>query len=503
MITLLLPILFPIVAGIAILALPGKAFAFGRAGGERRGLCIMTSGFFVVTALLLVNALLTTTPKDMPQIAFFLTRKLPLQFGFDAIGRIFAVMISVVMLLAGCFSFAYMKHEHREKRYYGCYLIVYGMLNGLCFADNLVTFYLFFELMTITSMPLVLHTQTKEAILAGLKYLFYSFAGAYMVLFGLFYLNRFCLSNTLTFGAGGILDMSLVEGNETLLLVTAFLMILGFSVKAGMFPLHAWLTKAHPIAPAPVSAVLSGIVVKAGVLGIIRVVYYLFGTRFLAGTWVQYTWMILSLITILMGSMMAYLEKGLKKRLAYSTVSQVSYILFGLALMQQTAFTGAILHTVFHAFMKTALFLAAGAMIYQTGRKNVSEFGGIGKEMPIVMWCYTIASLGLIGIPPASGFISKWYLALGSLYFGVRAYAYIGVIVLLVSALLTAGYLLPITIKGFFVGDDYDYQARKKKEPVKLMTVPLIILAAMTLLLGMFPNGLISYIGEIAAAIMR
>ncbi|MCM1104389.1 MAG: proton-conducting membrane transporter [Clostridium sp.] len=501
--TLLLPVLFPIAAGILILVTPGKVFAFGRPIWERKGLCIITGGLFVVTALLVLNALLTTTPRDMPQIAFFLTRKLPIQFGFDALGRVFAVMISIVMLLAGFFSFVYMKHEQREKRYYGFYLIVYGMLNGLCFADNLMTFYLFYELMTITSVPLVLHSQTKEAIFAGLKYLFYSFCGAYMVLFGLFCLSRYCLSNTLTFGAGGILDKTLTEGHETLLLVTAFLMILGFGVKAGMFPLHAWLTKAHPAAPAPVSAVLSGIVVKAGVLGIIRVVYYLFGTQFLAGTWVQYTWLILTLVTIVMGSMMAYWEKGLKKRLAYSTISQVSYILFGLALMQPTAFTGAILHTVFHAFMKAALFLAAGAMIYQTGKKNVSEFSGIGKEMPIVMWCYTIASLGLIGIPPASGFISKWYLALGSLDFGARAFAYIGVIVLLVSALLTAGYLLPVTIRGFFVGEDYDYGALKKKEPSKLMTVPLILLAALTLLLGMFPGGLISYIGEIAANIIR
>lgn len=501
--TLLLPILFPTAAGIAILALPKKAFAFGRPIGERKGLCTITGGFFVVTALLLVNALLTTTPRDMPEIAFFLTRRLPIQLGFDMVGRVFAVTISVVMLLSGFFSFAYMKHEHREKRYYGFFLILYGMLNGLCFADNLITFYLFYELMTIAGMPLVLHTQTKEAILAGLKYVFYSFCGAYMVLFGLFCLNRFCLSNTLTFGAGGILDATLIEGHETLLLVTAFFMILGFGVKAGMFPLHAWLTKAHPAAPAPVSAVLSGVVVKAGVLGMIRVVYYLFGTDFLKGTWVQYTWLILSLVTIVMGSMMAYMEKGLKKRLAYSTISQAAYILFGLALMQQTAFTGAVLHTVFHAFMKAALFLAAGAIIYQTGRKNVSELSGIGKEMPVVMWCYTIASLGLIGIPPASGFISKWYLALGSLDFGMRALAYTGVAALLISALLTAGYLLPAAVKGFFVGDGYDYGSLKKKEPSKLMTVPLILLAGLTLLLGMFPNGPVSYIGNIAASVMR
>lgn len=501
--TYLLPILFPIAAGIATLVLPGKAFTLGKPGGERRKICIVAGGFLVVTALLVLNALLATTVKDAPQIAFFLTRKLPIQFGFDEVGRIFAVMISAVMLTAGFFSFAYMKHEQHEKRYYGFYLILYGMLNGLVFADNLITFYLFYELMTITSMPLVLHTQTKEALLAGLKYLFYSFCGAYMVLFGLFQLGRYCLSNTLTFGAGGILDMSIVEGHETLLLITAFLMILGFSVKAGMFPLHAWLTKAHPAAPAPISAVLSGIVVKAGVLGIIRVVYYLFGTKFLAGTWVQYVWLVLSMITILMGSMLAYMEKGLKKRLAYSTVSQVSYILFGLALMQQAAFTGALLHTVFHALMKAALFLSAGAIIYQTGKKNIAELSGIGKQMPVVMWCYTIVSLGLIGIPPASGFISKWSLAMGALAFPMRAVGYLGVAALLVSALLTAGYLLPVTIRGFFVGNDFDYGSLKKKEPSKFMTVPLLILAAATLLLGMFPNGMISYIGKIAEGLIR
>lgn len=501
--TWLLPILFPIAAGIMILALPGRAFAFGRLGGERRRLCIIFGGLLVVTALLVLNALLATAAKDAPRIAFFLTRKLPIQFGFDGVGRIFAVMISIVMLSAGFYSFSYMKHEQHEKRYYGFYLILYGMLNGLCFADNLMTFYLFYELMTITSMPLVLHMQTKEAVLAGLKYLFYSFCGAYMVLFGLFSMGRYCLSNTLTFGAGGILDMSIVEGHETLLLVTAFLMILGFSVKAGMFPLHAWLTKAHPAAPAPISAVLSGIVVKAGVLGIIRVVYYLFGTSFLAGTWVQYLWLALSMITIIMGSMLAYLEKGLKKRLAYSTISQVSYILFGLALMRQQAFTGAILHTVYHAFMKAALFLAAGAIIYQTGKKNVPELTGIGKQMPIVMWCYTIASLGLIGIPPASGFISKWHLALGALDHPIYPVGIAGVAALLVSALLTAGYLLPVTLRGFFAGSDFDYGALKKKEPSKFMTIPLLVLAAATMLLGMFPNGLISYIEKIAAAVLR
>ena len=321
-----------------------------------------------------------------------------------------------------------------------------------------------------------------------------------MALFGLFFLNKY--ATTLNFTAGGTLNMELVSSNQTLMLIVAFCMIMGFSVKAGMFPLHAWLPTAHPVAPAPASAVLSGIIVKAGVLGIIRVVFYIFGADFIRGTWVQYAWMILALITVFMGSMLAYLEKGMKKRLAYSTVSQLSYILFGLAILNPIGMTGALLHVIFHAFIKTVLFLAAGAIIYKTGKTNVDELRGIGKEMPITIWCFTIVSLGLIGIPPMSGFISKWYLAIGALDSGIRVFAVLGPIVLLVSALLTAGYLLPVTIKGFFPGADYDYSALQKKEPNKWMTVPMLLMIAFTILLGIFPNQLIEYINQIVSLVM-
>lgn len=244
------------------------------------------------------------------------------------------------------------------------------------------------------------------------------------------------------------------------------LMLVGFGVKAGMFPMHAWLTTAHPVAPAPASAILSAVIVKAGVLAIVRVVYYIFGVSFLKETWVQTVWMVLSLLTIFMGSMLAYREPVLKKRLAYSTVSQLSYILFGLSVMNAGAVTGSLLHVLCHGFIKAALFLCAGAVIYMTGKTKVEELRGIGKEMPLLMWCYTIASLGLIGIPPTGGFISKWYLAEGALSSSMAGFNWIGPVILLVSALLTAGYLLPVTIYGFFPGADFDYEnLRKKNHP--------------------------------------
>lgn len=427
-------------------------------------------------------------------LLFNLTENLPILFKVDAMSIIFAAVTIIIFLGSGIFSLEYMKHEQKKKRFYVFYLLAFLVLMGLCFAGNLITFYLFFEMLTLASTPLVLHSGSREANMAGLKYLFYSLCGAYMALFGLYFVSKY--GNTLTFSEGGVINQELAAGHTGLLLVAAFVMILGFSVKAGMFPMHAWLSAAHPVAPAPASTVLSAVIVKAGVLGIIRVIYYIFGAAFLKGTWVQTAFMVLTLITIFMGSMLAYREPVLKKRLAYSTVSQVSYILFGLSAMDMNSVTGGVLHVIAHGFIKAALFLCAGAIIYMTGKTRVEELKGIGKEMPLLMWCYTIVSLGLIGIPPTGGFISKWYLAMGSLETGIPGFSWIGPVVLLVSALLTAGYLLPITIQGFFPGADYDYKALKKKEPSALMTVPVLILTVLTVFMGLFPGQLISWIQQ-------
>lgn len=472
---IMIPILLPICAGILLLIMPEFK--------NRRALCGYVGSILFLTGAFVVGNLFG---ESTGFTLFSLTKTLPVYFKPDTLSKVFLAIVTVVWILAGIFSFTYMKHEQKEKRYFGFYLIVYGVLVGLDCAGNLITFYLFYELMTLTSLPLVLHTETKEAILAGMKYLFYSLCGAYMALFGLYFLYRY--GNTLTFTPGGVLNPELLPGHETLLLVTAMLMILGFGVKAGMFPLHAWLTAAHPVAPAPASAALSGIIVKCGVLGIIRVVYDLFGTDFLRGTWVQTTWLILTLITVFMGSMMAYREKVLKRRLAYSTVSQISYILFGLALMEPTAMDGALLHTICHAFTKCGLFLAAGAIIYKTGKTRVEELRGIGKEMPVTIWCFTFLSLTLIGIPPTGGFLSKWYLGTGALQTGIPVISWLGPVILLISALLTAGYLLPITVQGFLPGADFDYSSLKKREPNKTMLVPLILLTVLAVCLGLFPD---------------
>ena len=482
---ILSPFLFPILMGVYLL--------IRKEMRERKNLLILTGAILVITAALAILSVCLVSGQEL--VLFHMTQALPIVFRLDEMGVLFTLLTVLIFLCAGFFSFEYMKHEEKEKRYYGYYLITFGVLLALCFAGNMITFYLFFEMLTLFSMPLVLHNGSREAIMAGLKYLFYSLCGAYMALFGLYFVQKYGV--TLAF-AGEHIGTELAKGQEGILLLSAFLMILGFSVKAGMFPLHAWLPAAHPVAPAPASAVLSAMIAKGGVLGIIRVIYYLFDPAFLAGTWVQYAFMALTLITVFMGSMLAYREPVIKKRFAYSTVSQISYVLFGLSVMNITSATGGVLHVICHGIIKTVLFLCAGAIIYQTGKTRVEELKGIGKEMPLLMWCFTIVSLGLIGIPPTGGFISKWYLALGALGMGdgiVRpAAAYLGIAILLISALLTAGYLLPIIIRGFFPGADYDYVSLKKKEPGKLMIFPILILTVLSVLIGLFPNPITAFI---------
>ena len=486
---MIMPILFPIIAGILLLAYPKVK--------KRKNIITYTAVVLFTTAALVIWNLVS---QENPVTLFWLTDKISIGFKIDEISKLFVSIVTIVWILAGIHSFVYMKHEENEKRYFGFYLIVYGVLIGLDFAGNLITFYMFYEFMTLMSFPLVIHTRSKEAIMAGLKYLFYSFAGAYMVLFGIYFLFRY--APTLDFIAGGSLDLTSMPEKTGLFLVVAFLMIMGFSVKAGMFPMHAWLPSAHPVAPSPASAALSGIIVKSGVLGIIRAIYYVIGAEFIRGTWVQNTWMILALITVFMGSMLAYREKVLKKRLAYSTVSQISYILLGLAVLAPDGFTGGLLHTCFHAFIKCGLFLVAGAIIYNTGATRVEELKGIGKKMPLTLWCFTFLSLALIGIPPASGFISKWYLCVGALNANVGIYGYLIPVILLISALLTAGYLLPITINGFFPGEDFKVTKGMKKESPMGMLIPIAILAILAVILGVFPNELIAYISKISQTVL-
>ena len=501
---LLVSILLPSMAGIILLA---SAFADVLKKKSKKQLKAQakksqTPLHLFVGAILAVSAaviLYTAWSGEKSLTLFTLVDNISFRLSLDLLGSFFVTIVCIGWLAAGLYSFVYMSHEGGEKSFFGWFLMVFGVLVGLCFSGNLVTMYFFFELMTLTSMPLVLHNGSREAIMAALKYLFYSMCGAYGALFGIFFLFRYCSS--LDFAAGGHLNMTLVSGHEGILLAAVFAMILGFGVKAGMLPMHAWLPTAHPVAPSPASAVLSAVIAKFGVFAIIRTVFYVVGPEFLKGTWVQYAWMTLALLTVFMGSMLAYREKVFKKRLAYSTVSQVSYVLYGLSVLTADGFTGALFHTLAHFFIKTGLFLTAGVFIFKFGYTKVEELRGLGKKMPILMWSYTFLALALIGIPPTGGFISKWYLAAGSLNSGITFFSWFGPVVLLLSALLTAGYLLPITINGFFPGGESEAEV-KEEDPHLLMLLPIVILTTMAVLIGLLPNVFVDLISRITNAVL-
>ena len=420
-------------------------------------------------------------------------------FHADEMSWIFAIMTTVVWLMAGMFSFGYMKHDEHKKRYTFFYLLLYVVLLGLDFSSNLITMYLCYELMTLSSMPLILHDLKKESVSAAMKYLYYSIAGAFLALFGIFVLSQYAPS--LDFVAGGHFTAETVQ-NKGLILGALCMMVVGFGAKAGLFPLHAWLPIAHPVAPAPASAVLSGVVVKSGVLAMIRTIFYVVGADVVRGSFVQNVWMVLALLTIVMGSTRAFHENVFKKRLAYSTVSQLSYVLFGLSTLHPIGVAGALLHVLFHSVAKSLLFLSAGSVIHQSGKTNVSELRGIGRQMPITLACFTLGSLSLVGIPPFAGFFSKWYLANGALASEISVFCWLGPVILLLSALLTAGYLFPIAVSGFLSGKAYDKNPAKKCEAGLSMTIPMMILAALALILGLFSKGIIEFVLQLATSLM-
>ena len=461
--------------------------------GQNKHRCVVLS--LALEAVLAGNALFLP---ERELVLLSMTESLTFALKLDGISKLFMAIAAFGFLLTGIYAFRYLEHEEKQERFFTFFLLSQAALMGMDFSRNLITMYLFFEMITLLSMPLVLHDRTEEAVRGALKYLFYSVAGAFLALGCIFFLSQY--TTTMEFVPGGALDAEKLAGHETLIQVAVFLGVVGFGAKAGMYPLHGWLPTAHPVAPAPASAVLSGIIAKAGVLAIIRVIYFSVGAEFLRGTWVQQTWIGLALLTVFMGSMMAYREKVFKKRLAYSSVSQISYALVGLFFLTPESALGGLLHVLFHATIKVCLFLVAGSFIHNTGRHKVDEFVGFGKAMPKTLWGFTLAALALIGIPPASGFVSKWYLALGALDSGMAVYSWLAPVVLLISALLTAGYLLPITVSGFFPGKDVALP-EKNDEGGWAMVAPIWILAGLTLILGLCAGQLVPLMAQLAASL--
>ena len=476
-----------------ILLLPfllGIGCAFCKEENARRLTPVLAAAQTVLTALVIYAAV---SGKDWATNVVYLSESLTFSLKMDGVAAVFAVVTAVCWLLTIPYAAVYMPHSGGEPRFYVFLFTTEAVLLGTALAADMVTLYLFYELTTLCSAPLVLHELKKKAIIGAYKYLFYSVGGAFVALFGVVVLYFHC--DSLSFAVGGTMTEA-----TPLTLAAVFCMILGFGAKAGLFPLHNWLPSAHPAAPAPASALLSGLIAKAGVIAVLRTIFFTAGAGLLRGTWVQTVCLILVLISIFMGSFMGCLEKELKKRLAYSSISQISYVLLGVFILSPLGLTGALLQIFFHAAAKIGVFQSAGAIIYLTDVTTIDRFPALGKRIPVTMICFTMLSLSLVGIPPFGGFHSKWYLAIGALKTLPGAMGYVIPAVLLASALFTAAYLFSPIVHSFFPGRDFPTPARVR-EPAAMM-LSLVVFSASVLLLGLFPNGVISAIRSIAEGLM-
>ena len=455
----------------------------------------MRESWTIMAALAKFAIVLSMLPSVLqgsyPAITLFaISPGISLALKVDSLGIIFALSASALWILTSFFSIGYVRGipEHKQTRYFASFAVCLSATMGIAFAANLLTLVIFYEILTIATYPLVIHKETPEAISAGRKYLVYLLTGGAVLLFAL--ALTYQLSGSVDFRAGGIIPEQVSKSSVILLFI---LFLCSFGVKSAIMPLHSWLPTAMA-APTPVSALLHAVaVVKAGVFGFARAIGFIIGPALLHGSGVAGYLAGLTAATILVASLIAIRQDNLKMRLAYSTVGHLSYIVLGVTMLSPSAWIGGLLHIVNHAMMKITLFFCAGAIHVKTHCEKVSELNGIGRQMPITMGAFALASVGLAGMPPVNGFISKWYLVQGALDVG----QVVLVATFLLSGLLNAGYLFSIVVRAFFAPSD---KFTKFGEASPLMVVPLALTALFSLLLGIFPDQF-PYLYQLAARV--
>ena len=483
---MLLSILFPLLAGLALLL----------SGVEKRRvreLWVLSAAF--ITAVLALAGVFFGGGESF--VALRLGAGLRLSFRADGLASVFAVMVSVLWVIASFYALEYMKHEGRETRFFAFFLMSFGVTLGVAFAANLFTMYLFYELLTLATLPLVMHAMDEKARFAGKQYILYSMTGAALGFVAMIYVLA-CSGNA-DFVLGGALDLSRI-GNRNVMQLVFVLGFFGFGVKAAIFPFHSWLLSAS-VAPTPVTALLHAVaVVKSGVFAVMRLTWYSFGASLLFGSWAQAVVLCAAAFTVAYGSAMALRSPHFKRRLAYSTVSNLSYILLGVAVMTPAGLVAALAHMLFHAVNKITLFFGAGAVYYRTGREYVYELEGYGRVMPGTMAAFTFTALGLMGLPPLSGFMSKWSLATAALDSGL-AVGWVGAGALILSALLTALYLMSIVYSVYFPRRDFCMaeDLRENRDPNGWMMGPFAALCLVAVLLSLWAKPLLELLARLTA----
>ncbi len=480
-IRLLLAVLAPLVGA-------GLVMATGKRPNLREACSFLAAlALFLVTVSLVPDI---RAGRTLHFTVFDLLPGLSVSLRADALSMIFAVSASFLWCVTVFYSAGYMRslEEHAQTRFSACFaLALFGAI-GCAFSDNLLTLYLFYEIVSITTYPLVAHHQDEEGYEGGRKYLVYLTATAKglvlpaMVLLYVLVGNLDFANNITT----GILPAGVHRGIVTALYVCC---VLGFA-KNGVMPLHHWLPGAM-VAPTPVSALLHAVaVVKVGVFSTVRVMLYVFGTKTMTDFNLGLPTAYFVSFTILAASIIALSKDNLKARLAYSTVSQLSYIILGVALLTPAGIEGGLIHIANHAFSKITLFFCAGAIYVATHKKDISQMSGLGRAMPFTFGAFAIASLSMIGAPPVCGFVSKWYLLNGALDAGS-----IGIfLVLLASTILNAAYFAPVVFDAFFGNPSAEDVKHGFKEAPLAMVIPLSLTAVISVVIGFYPDFFMNFV---------
>ncbi len=407
---------------------------------------------------------------------------LTLVLNADALSVLFVTLSTVLWLVTTVYAIGYLEHSTNRSRFFGFFSLCVSATVGIALSGNLLTFVIFYEILTLATYPLVAHRGTPEATRGAKIYLAYTLSGGLLLLVGAVWLRT--LTGPVDFQEGGVLGHLSADVHGQLVMIFA-LLLAGLGVKAALVPLHGWLPQSM-VAPAPVSSLLHAVaVVKAGAFGIVRVVYDVYGVELASQLGLLAVLSVLASFTIVYGSVMAMTQDGLKKRLAYSTVSQVSYIALGTSLLGPVATIGGLVHLVHQGIMKITLFFCAGNYAETLGVANVSQMDGVGRRMPLTTLAFTVGALGMIGIPPIAGFVSKWYLGLG----GVEAGQHWVLLVLASSTLLNAAYFLPILYRAWFrpppAAWPKEHHFHTRFETMGALLWPPVITAVFCLLAGL------------------
>ncbi len=483
---LLLPILIPVIAGLLI--------PFIKLEEGPRNIYILAFTFLTSICAVYVMSNYVNTPIYLVSINNIFS----IGFNIDNLSKVFIMLLSILWPLTTIYAFEYMKSLKNTDSFFRYLLIAYGVALGIPLSANAITMYLFYEILTFVTLPLIMHEiEEKEVLYAGKVYLIASILGASMALIGIIILSQ--ISGSLNFVFGG----SIIKDSEfSKYMIPGYLLcFFGFSVKAAIFPFTFWLRRAY-VAPTPVTALLHAVaVVKAGVFAVMRMTYYGYDVSMLNGTIAQYIPIIFAIFTIVYGSVMAIKAQNLKIRFAYSTASNLSYILLACLIMNNEGFASALAHMCSHALIKISIFFIVGALLVKYHIKTVDDAKGIASKMNLTCVCFVVASLGLIGIPLTCGFISKYYIIKALIGYD-NTFTTIGSFAIVISSILTVIYTMTVIINMYFPGNGFDYEEIKDlKEIPNLMLIPIAIICIFIIVFGINSSSIYEFFKLVSSGI--